>query len=313
MDLTSPKVISLLGPSVSRFSVQMLEKNALRWNGDAQPVISLGLVFRWRSTPAGEFFVRLGIIMTENQRLSALFVNHAADVLAETNSGLSGNEIVRALSAYAIDYNVDIPHPIYPFDAPNKRTALSQNLMAFPEEARYRIIRDLCNHPATLQRNAEAGKKLKLTLMARYGHLDSEDLGTKVNEELIEQTRHWLGAFPEILELFNQALSKYTADIFTRNLLDDLRLSLEKLVQSILGNLKSLENQVPIVGSFVKGRGGSPELSNMFVKLIDYYCKYQNTYIKHDDAVIEEEVEFIIEITAAFMKHFVRLAAREEV
>lgn len=250
--------------------------------------------------------------MIENQKLSTLFVNHAADVIAETNRGLSGNEIVRALSAYAVEYNVDIPHPSYPFDAPNKRTALSQNLLAFSEEVRYRIIRDLCDHPTTKQRNAEAGKKLKLTLMARYGHLDNEDLSAKVNEELIEQTRHWLGAFPDILELFNQALAKYATNVFTRNLLDDLRLSLEKLVQSIIRNSKSLENQIPFVGFFVKKCGGSSELSNMFVKLIDYYCKYQNTYIKHDDAVIEEEVEFIIEITAAFMKHFVRLAAKEE-
>jgi hypothetical protein len=251
--------------------------------------------------------------MTENQKLSALFVNHASDILAETNSGLSGNEIVRALSAYAVDDNVEIPHPIYPFDAPNKRTALSQNLMAFPEEIRYRIIRDLCDHPTTKQRNAKAGQKLKLTLLTRYGHLDAEDLSADVNEELIEQTRHWLGTFPEILELFNQALAKYTTKVFTRNLLDDLRLSLEKLVQSIVGNSKSLENQLSFVGLFVKSRGGSSELSNMFVKLIDYYCKYQNTYIKHDDAVIEEEVEFIIEITATFMKHFVRLAAKDEV
>ena len=98
--------------------------------------------------------------------------------------------------------------------------------------------------------------------------------------------------------------------LFVRNLLDDLRLALEKLVQAILGNDKSLENQLPAVGQFVKARGGSPELSNMFAKLLDYYCKYQNNYVKHDDAVIEEEVEFIIEITAAFLKHFVRLAAR---
>jgi len=251
--------------------------------------------------------------MSGTQNLSALFVNHAADILAETNSGLSGNEIVRALSAYAIDFNVDIPHPAYPFQAPNKRTALSENLMAFSEEQRYRIIRDLCDHPSTKLRNVAAGQKLALTLMTRYGHLDTEGLGAEVNEELIEQTRHWLGTFPEVLGLFNQALGKYSSKSFVRNLLDDLRLSLEKLVQLLIGNSKSLENQLSTVGAFVKNRGGSAELSNMFVKLVDYYCKYQNTYIKHDDAVIEEEVEFIIEITAAFMKHFVRLEAKDMV
>jgi hypothetical protein len=148
--------------------------------------------------------------------------------------------------------------------------------------------------------------------MTRYGQLDTKELGTEVNEELVEQTRHWLDSFPEVLLLFNQALQKYSTRILLRNLLDDLRLALEKLVQNIVGNSKSLENQLGTLGAFVKQRGGSSELSNMFVKLIDYYCKYQNTYVKHDDGVIEEEVEFIIEITAAFMKHFVKLAGKDE-
>ena len=139
--------------------------------------------------------------MTENQNLSALFVNHASDVLGETQNGLSGSEIVRAISAYAIDFNVDIPHPKYPFEASNKRTALSENLMAFSEEQRYRIIRDLCDHPASKSRNAAATQKLKLILMKRYGHLDTDGLGAEVNEKLIEQTRHWLATFPEVLDL----------------------------------------------------------------------------------------------------------------
>ena len=82
-------------------------------------------------------------------------------------------------------------------------------------------------------------------------------------------------------------------------------------MRDILQNDKSLENQLPLIGAFVKGRGGSPELTNMFGKPIDYYCKYQNSYVKHDDAVIEEELEFLVEMTLAFMKHIVRLVARD--
>jgi len=246
--------------------------------------------------------------MTPNPKLDALFVNHAADVLAETTHGLSGTEIARVFGAYAIDLNVSIPHPSYPFTAPNKRTALSENLMAFPDDQRYRIIRDLCDHPSSKARNAADARNLKLILMTRYGHLDRQNLGDQVNEDLVAQTQHWLDPFPEVLEIFNQALQKYAAKVLVRNLLDDLRLALEKLVQTLVGSSKSLENQLQAVGAFVKKHGGSPEFCNMLVKLVDYYCKYQNTYVKHDDAVVEEEVEFVIEITAAFMKHLVRLA-----
>jgi AbiV family abortive infection protein len=59
---------------------------------------------------------------------------------------------------------------------------------------------------------------------------------------------------------------------------------------------------MPFMGDLVKKRGGSPELANMFEKLVDYFCKYRNNYAKHDDAVIEEEVEFIIDTTCAFLK-----------
>jgi hypothetical protein len=242
--------------------------------------------------------------------LNALFVNHASDVLADTTLGLTGPEIVRTCAAFAIEMNVSIPHATYPFEAQNKRTALAQNLMAFSESQRFLIIRELCDLPSSKSRNADATRKLKLTLMARYGHLNTERLQSEVNEDLVMQVRHWLDTFPEVLAIFNQAIEKYRARIFVRNLLDDLRLALEKLVQMIVGNSRSLENQLPAVGQFVRERGGSRELSNMFEKLVDYYCKYQNNYIKHDDAVIEEEVEFIIDLTAAFLKHFVRLAAK---
>jgi len=47
--------------------------------------------------------------------------------------------------------------------------------------------------------------------------------------------------------------------------------------------------------------------------LVHYYCKHQNSYVKHDDAVIEEELEFVIQTTAPFMKHFVRLAGKDVV
>ena len=108
--------------------------------------------------------------------------------------------------------------------------------------------------------------------------------------------------------MYNEAIEKHALGLFLRNVLDDLRLVLEKLLRLLLNNNKSLENQIPDLGTFIKKRHGSPELANMFVRLIDYYTKYQNTYVKHDDAVIEEEVEFVIEITSSFMKHLVRLS-----
>ena len=152
-------------------------------------------------------------------------------------------------------------------------------------------------------------KELKIRLVTRYSHLDPRDTPSEVNETLIEETKHWLEDYPESLSLYTQALEKYDHGAFQRNLLDDLRLSLEKILKEIFQNGKSLENQISFVGKHIKSNDGSSELSNMFIKLLDYYAKYNNSYVKHDDAVIEEEIEFILEITSSFMKHLVRLSA----
>lgn len=238
------------------------------------------------------------------------FLSLAADILADTSRGLSGNEVVKAFSAYAVEYSINIPHATYPFEAPNKRTALLENLQAFPAPLQYKIIKDLCDHRTFAIKQYDELKSLKLKLVSQFAHLAPKDEFSKLNETLTEETRHWLDSFPNALDLYVQAIHKYRHGIFSRNLLDDLRLSLELLLKSIFNNDKSLENQLVNLGQFVGNAGGSKEFSNMFSKLIDYYAKYQNSYIKHDDAVVEEEIEFVFEITSSFMRHIIRLNAK---
>ena len=159
--------------------------------------------------------------------------------------------------------------------------------------------------------NPTAANKLKVQLFTRYSHLSSEANPNDLNQALVEETKHWLSAIPKSLDLYIQAESKLSHGIFDRNVLDDLRLALETLLHELLENHKSLENQLQPLGAFIKERDGSPELANMFVKLIEYYAKYQNTYVKHDAAVVEQEVDFIFEITSCFMRHLVRIFGRK--
>jgi hypothetical protein len=220
---------------------------------------------------------------------------------------------VKLTSAYAIDAQVDIPHSIYPFvkQGISKRTALAENIAAFPPPWRYKIIRELCDHKSVQEKNAAAANKLKVQLFTRYGHLSAEANPNELNHALVEETKHWLSAFPKVLQVYIQAELKLSQGMFDRNVLDDLRLALEILLHELLDNHKSLENQLQPLGLFVKERDGSPELANMFVKLIEYYAKYQNTYVKHDTAVVEQEVDFIFEITSCFIRHLVRIFGRK--
>jgi len=240
--------------------------------------------------------------------LSTAFLQRAAEVLSKT---LSGSQIVSVTSAFAVDFNVDIPHAAYPFQAASKRSALFENLRAFTPGQQYQVIYELSDrvaaNPNASLEDKMAASNLKLTLLSRYYELANAATRNGEVPVVVTEVRHWLANFPTARKTYEEALQKHTSGLFTRNALDDLRLSLEALLRQLLANDKSLEKQVPEVGRYIKQRGGSAELANMFEKLIDYYSKYQNTYVKHDDAVPSSEAEFIIEVTACFMKHLLRI------
>lgn len=245
--------------------------------------------------------------------ISVTFLSKAAELLADTNSGLSGPRIVSAINGYGDKWGVRVPYPSYPFDAPNKRTALLDSLRAFSGPQQFIIIEELCDHHSFAVGSPSKGErqKLRAELFTRFGELRPNKEVKELDVPLVEDTRHWLHAHPSALSLFYQAKLKYDAGIFQRNLIDDLRLSLELLVKDALGSSKSLENQVGPLGAALKQRGASPQFTNMFQKLVEYYCKYQNDHVKHDDKLPEQEVEFLFEMTASFMKHIVRVVASE--
>jgi len=237
--------------------------------------------------------------------MDAAFITFACDILADTDTGLSGTKIVENCVAASVDYNVRIPCDTYPFpkNIPNKRTALKQNLLAFTAEQRFAIIRGLCELPKFSGNEQVADLKVKL--FSRYGHLSNAE---KISDsELVMKTKHWLDKFPDSLDLYNKALLKYESSFFNRNTLDDIRLSFEMLVKALLGNNRSLENQIADIGKLLKDKNVSPELRNMITQLITYYTQYQNTYIKHNDAVNENEIEYVIEFTSLIMKILIKM------
>ncbi len=238
------------------------------------------------------------------------FLTHASDILGDTFVGLSGSNIVKAFTGYAVDYNVEILYSSSVAEAPNKRTALLENLRCFSPKQQYMIIRELCEHPKLPQPVNDKINNLKIQLIARYGSQFGTESSETLNLSLIEDVKHWLSDYKDSYKLYETALTKFNNNIFERNLLDDLRLSLELLLKNIMSNNKPLEKQLSDIGCFISTNGGSKEFSNMFGRLIDYYGKYQNSFIKHNDAVIEEEVEFIFEMTSSFMKHIVKLKVK---
>ena len=91
---------------------------------------------------------------------------------------------------------------------------------------------------------------------------------------------------------------------YERNTLDDMRLSLELFLKQKLGNNQSLENQIKHIGQYQKEKGRSAEFTNMFRSLLDYYSKYQNEHVKHDDNINQGEVDVVIKLTSDFIDCF---------
>ena len=113
-------------------------------------------------------------------------------------------------------------------------------------------------------------------LQARLGQnfvIDNRTGAEGISDTLIEDTRYWLDGCPAALTLYNDAIGKFRANVFQRNLLDDLRLSLELLLRHVFQNQRSLENQLSALGTFLSVRGGSREFTNMFSKLVEYYSR----------------------------------------
>jgi len=132
-----------------------------------------------------------------------------------------------------------------------------------------------------------------------------------LDEKLVNENLDWLTSYPTAYENFKSALEKHQNKIYQRNLIDDLRLSLELILKRILNNRRRLEKQEKLLGEYLEREKVPKELRNMYWQLIDYYAKYQNNYAKHDDKVNSSEVEFMIYLTGTFIRFLMTLEDRK--
>lgn len=136
---------------------------------------------------------------------------------------------------------------------------------------------------------------------------DFKVLRPNINSDLVRQNLVDLKSYPEAAKVFQQGMDKLNESRYDRNLLDDLRLSLEKTLRGVLKNDKALENQKQQLGEYLKNKNASKEFSNMFVTLLDYFGKYQNENVKHNDDVKQNEVEFIVNLTTSFIRCLINI------
>ena len=125
----------------------------------------------------------------------------------------------------------------------------------------------------------------------------------KTSNDVLNKLKPYRGAYRH----YANGLAKYHDGIYERNTLDDMRAALESLIREITGKEKTLENQVSIICTMLDDHGVKPEIRNLFQKTLDYFTKYQNNYVKHNDEVEPAEVSFVIEWTGVLMKYIINM------
>ena len=169
-----------------------------------------------------------------SDKIDDVFLRHAADILADTNTGLTGSEIVKFCNSYAIDFNVNIPITSSNFGSfgsvvPNKRTALYKNLVAFNACQQFKIIKELSELDKFA--NNEDVKKLKVQLYERFGRFDIS--ATPSKESTTPQTADVIAEVLKVLlDMYNNDDEMYLVD-------GDARLSHIKNYEKVLNRMKA--------------------------------------------------------------------------
>lgn len=113
---------------------------------------------------------------------------------------------------------------------------------------------------------------------------------------------NFLAKYPDVYSSYQSAREKYERGIYDRNTLDDMRLSLEQLLKSILKNDKPLEKQEIPLAQYLESHGTAKEICNMFHTVLNLLAKYQNNHVKHKEDIAKNDMQTIINQTLLIME-----------
>ena len=239
-----------------------------------------------------------------------LIIIKASEIFTDNDRGLTSSQLIKRFVDYGIKFRKNITHIDTKSNSSGlfvaKKTLFIENIKCFSNEEIFYIIDDFCkDHKFNNRKDVIELKHLLHNDYKKYNTLQVENESLDFNA--IEETKHWLNEYPEVKKVYEEGINKHNLKTYERNILDDMRLSLELLWKKILGKNCSLENQKAEIGKWLKTKEATEHFRKMFYNLTVYFTDYQNSNIKHNDKVNIEEVEFIIELTSLFMRNIIKL------
>ena len=119
---------------------------------------------------------------------------------------------------------------------------------------------------------------------------------------MVSEPLEWLKDYPVAHKTYITALKQYTEGVFIRDVADNLRKTLEAFLQEFLGNTKNLETNKNDICKYLGEQGVDAGITGLFQPLINAYKNINDRIAKHNDAVDEKLLEFLLYQTGILIR-----------
>lgn len=124
----------------------------------------------------------------------------------------------------------------------------------------------------------------------------------ELDKSLVSEPLQWLSDYPKARSTYCRALKQYANGEHTRDVADNFRKALEEFLQEYLGNPKNLESNKNEICRNLGSKGVDAEFIGMMQPLLNTYKNINDKYAKHNDALDERLLEFIMYQTGVFIR-----------
>lgn len=131
------------------------------------------------------------------------------------------------------------------------------------------------------------------------------------DDALVSEPLKWLKDYPQAHKTYCIALKQYSDGIYIRDVADNLRKALEEFLQEFLGNAKNLESNKTEICKYLGTQGVDAGITGLFQPLINSYKNINDRIAKHNDAVDEKLLEFLLYQTGVLIRMILSIKRSE--
>ena len=133
----------------------------------------------------------------------------------------------------------------------------------------------------------------------------------ELDNALVSEPLEWLKEYPQAHKTYCIALKQYSDGIYIRDVADNLRKALEAFLQEFLGNSKNLETNKNDICKYLGEQSVDAGISGLFQPLINAYKNINDRIAKHNDAVDERLLEFLVYQTGVLLRMVISIKKSE--